>query len=116
MAMALADFGGLVQKYKRELTGVLDFDPATIDEGLQISMQLRQINARLENNPEAREAKARRNNALALLQRRVARVRKAAQLVFRGKHAEIARKVTSAYQRRARALARRAQAKAETTP
>jgi hypothetical protein len=116
MASALADFGGLVQKYANELTGVLDFDPATVDEGLKLSAQLRETNALLESNPEARAAKARRNNALALLQRRVARVRKAARLVFRGEHAEIARKVTSAYQRRARALARRAKAKGEPTP
>lgn len=111
MASALADYGGLAQKHISELTGVLDFDPATIDEGLKLSVQLRETNALLETNPEAREALARRNNALALLQKRVSRVRKAARLVFRGEHAEIARKVTSAYQRRARAAARRAKGK-----
>jgi hypothetical protein len=110
MASSLADFGGLAQKYITELTGVLDFDPSSIDEGLKLSVQLRASNAALERNPDERAALARRNNILALLHHRVTRVRKAAQLVFRGANADIARKVTSGYQRRARAAARRAKA------
>jgi hypothetical protein len=112
---ALRDYGALAQKYSGELNGLLDFDPATIDEGLKLAAELSEINAKLESNPEAERAIALRNNVLSLLHARVARVRKAALLVFR-RHTEIARKVTSAYQRRARAMARRAAAKGEPKP
>jgi len=115
VASALNDFAALTQKYLGALDGVLDFDPATVDEGLKLAKELATINATLESNPDADRALALRNNLLTLLHARVSRVRKAAQLVFR-KHSEIARKVTSAYQRRARAMARREAAKGEPKP
>ncbi|MFO0558957.1 MAG: hypothetical protein U0269_13140 [Polyangiales bacterium] len=115
VASALNDFAALAQKYLGELDGVLDFDPATLDEGLKLSKELAAINATLESNPEADKALVLRNNLLTLLHARVARVRRAALLVFRA-HSEIARKVTSAYQRRARAMARREATKGEPKP
>lgn len=110
VANALKDYGALVGHHARELDGVLDFDPKSVDEGAKLREQLREINAALEDNPEARRALAKRNNLLALLFARVKTVRTAARLRFVGPHAEIARQVTSSYQRRARAAARRREA------
>jgi hypothetical protein len=107
-AAMLRDFGALAEKYVDELEGLLDFDRETLDEGRKLAFELRSSIKVVSLSPEARAAQARRNNLLALLNDRVRTVRKAARLVFR-RFPEIARKFTSAYQRRTRALARREQ-------
>lgn len=112
-ARALKDFGGLAKSMASDLEGLLDFDAATIAEGLALSEKLLASNVALDDNAPARKALARRNDLLTALFERVSRVRKAARLRFVGEHAAIAQKVTSAHQRRARAYARRKEAAKE---
>lgn len=108
LASALRDYAALAEKHIDVVQGLLDFDRATIDEARKVSKQLDAFESNA-NNADADVALARRNKLLVLLQRRVALVRKAAQLVFR-RHPEIARRVTSAYLRRSRAASRRREA------
>lgn len=114
-ARALKDYGALARRFASEIEGVLDFDSATIAEGLALSEKLLASNVASDDNAEARKALARRNDLLTALFERVSRVRKAARLRFVGAHGAIARQVTSSYQRRARAEARRKDAAKEPT-
>lgn len=112
-ARALKDYGALCELFAHDIDGVLGFERSSIDEGRKLSEELLQINREFEQNPETRRALALRNNLLALLEQRVSKVRKVAQLLYSKSHPEIARLVTSAYQRRARAEARRKEAAKE---
>ena len=113
LAQALHDYATLSRPMAGALGGLGDFDAAEIDEALEIADKLGQVsltpNARSE---KAREAKLLRDQLSCLLSEKIRLVRSAARFVFR-KHPDIARQATSAYERRRRAEARRAKAKAE---
>lgn len=106
-ARALKDYSALVELYVDDVDGLLGFERESIDEGRKLAEELLAINREFEKSPETRRALAARNDLLTLLEQRVSRVRKVAQLLYGQKHPEIARLVTSSYQRRARAEARR---------
>jgi hypothetical protein len=117
VALALDDFASLAGDYRDEVDGLGGFDVALIDEAPGVAQQLRQTPERT-TGPDGEPtgtALDRRNRLAALLVLRLARVRSAARWVFRD-HPEIVREATSAYARRQRAEARRAQKKATETP
>jgi hypothetical protein len=113
LAQALFDYASLAKPMADKLNGLGDFDSAMIDEGFQVSNKLGHItqtpSARTD---EARAAKLLRDRISNLLQDRVSKVRSAAWFVYRH-HPKIAKLPTSAYERRRRAEARRAAAKAK---
>ncbi|MDP3276804.1 MAG: hypothetical protein Q8Q09_16510 [Deltaproteobacteria bacterium] len=109
VAAALESYAGLAEKHIDAIDGTLGFERAFVDEARKVSRQLFEMNSALESNPESEAALKRRNKLVAALRSRVLRTRKVAQLVFRAQP-EIARLVTSAYQRRARTALRRSAA------
>lgn len=120
LASALDDYAHLAEPYRSELDGLGGFDSALIDEAKAIAGKLRSRPASPSpKTKEAREALVLRNKLANLLNARMNLVRGAARFVFRDQP-EVVREVTSAYERRKRAAARRAAAKAKanekTTP
>ncbi|MDB4932133.1 MAG: hypothetical protein JWM10_4617 [Myxococcaceae bacterium] len=111
VASALEDYGALAGEYRSELDGLGGFDAALLDEipGLAAALRSPPSGGATERSPAATEALHRRNRFGNLLHDRIARVRSAAQFVFRTRP-EIVREVTSTYLRRKRAAARRANA------
>jgi hypothetical protein len=108
LASRLADYVGLAAELKEELETIGAFEAALIEEGRRLVLTLRErsaVRARGRNGKTA-ALLARRNQLAAILSQRIARVRAAARYVFRH-HAEIAKQVTSAYERRRRSAARR---------
>ena len=109
LSQALRDYAKLADSLKSRLEEVdEDFDVSLIAEAKQLSETLAAAPAQPPEAPtQAKEALGIRNGMLALLMGKVAQVRKAAAHVFRA-HPDILREVTSTYERRRRAAARRA--------
>lgn len=111
LASALDDYAHLAEPYRNELDGLGGFDAALIDEARIIAGKLRnRPSSPSPTTKQAREALGLRNKVVNLLNARMTLVRSAARFVFRDQPA-IVREVTSAYERRKRAAARRAAAK-----
>lgn len=92
-------------------TGLGNFDATLLDEAKTLSAALRDRPAvPLVLSDRARDALALRNKIISMLTARMAIVRGATRFVFRD-DPSIARQVTSAYERRKRAAARREAAK-----
>jgi hypothetical protein len=107
LASALDDYAHLAEKYRESLDGLGGFQAAYLDEGVAVAAELRGRPAQAEAmSAKAREALALRNKLAALLLDRMSLVRAAARFIFRAQP-EIVREVTSAYERRKRAVARR---------
>lgn len=110
LAQALHDYGTLAQMLKDRLVEIdEDFDPALIDEALALAKEMAEAGTKVApaTPAEVREVTDTRNRMLILLMDRVGQVRRAASRVFRN-HPDLLRGVTSAYERRRRAAARRA--------
>ncbi|MBI3071527.1 MAG: hypothetical protein HYY84_05295 [Deltaproteobacteria bacterium] len=107
LAQALHDYATLARGLERRMEGVGGFDKKLIDEALRIADELGEVRATPAPAPQStRDALRVRNGLASLLYDRVSLVRAAARFVFRN-HPQIAREVTSPYQRRRRAEARR---------
>ncbi|WP_437962638.1 hypothetical protein WME76_46240 (plasmid) [Sorangium sp. So ce119] len=110
LASALDDYALLGEKHRDALDGLGGFKAEHLDEARAVAAELRSRPAQAEAiSRQAQEALQLRNKLAALLVERMGLVRSAARFVFRGQP-EIAREVTSAYERRKRAAARRAKA------
>jgi hypothetical protein len=113
LASALDDYAALAEPHRDALDGLGGFDAAYIDEARVVAKALREKpSTPVVMTPEAKRAIALRNKVATLLWDRMSIVRAAARFVFRGQP-EIVREATSAYERRRRAVARRAKAKKE---
>ncbi|XXX73055.1 hypothetical protein WMF30_35940 [Sorangium sp. So ce134] len=119
---ALSDYAALADSLKDRLAEVdEDFDAALITEAKELARALAAAPAAPPAaDSEVKEATRIRNGLLRLLQEKMALVRKAAARVFQ-RNPEVLREVTSSYERRRRAAARRAKAardaaKPEATP
>jgi hypothetical protein len=109
VAAALFDYAELAQRSQAKLSGLGGFDVALIAEARQLATELRERSAgpaTVDPKPAEREALDLRNRLVTLLSERVARIRAAARFVFR-KHPELIREVSSAYERKRRATARK---------
>jgi hypothetical protein len=106
---ALSDYAALAASLKDRLIEVdSDFDAALVGEAKQLAKTLATAPAQPPPDPTAaRDATLIRNGMLSLLMERLGRMRRAARRVFE-RHPEILREVTSTYERRRRAAARRA--------
>jgi len=116
MALALEGYAELAGMHADKLGQVDGFDIALIEEARTLAAALRNQSAAAltRTTPDAqRQALSLRNRLLMLLVDRVRRVRRAAQYVFRS-NPEVARKFTSAYERRQRTARRRAKAEDAT--
>lgn len=101
MAQALSDFAGVAEQVKARISTLGDFEPALIEEARQLSRTITAAGPPQRGRPASPDLDL-RNRMLTLLDRRVDRVRAAARYVYRH-HPEVARQVTSAYERRRRA-------------
>ncbi|WP_438018619.1 hypothetical protein WMF18_05880 [Sorangium sp. So ce315] len=112
LSQALRDYAGLAESLKDRLVEADEaFDVRLIAEAKKLAEDLQR--RALEAAPEAgasAAAAATRNQLLHLMVARVGAIRKTAAHVFR-RHPEVAREVTSAYERRRRAAARREKAR-----
>ncbi|WP_437877398.1 hypothetical protein [Sorangium sp. So ce513] len=112
LSQALRDYAGLAESLKDRLVEADEaFDVRLIAEARKLAEDLQR--RALEAAPEAgasAAATATRNQLLHLMVARVGAIRKTAAHVFR-RHPEVAREVTSAYERRRRAAARREKAR-----
>lgn len=106
---ALSDYAALAESLQARLVEVDEgFDAALIGEAKSLAAKLAAAPAAPPPaQAEVKSAVLVRNGMLALLLRKVGLVRKSAAHVFRG-FPEIYREVTSTYERRKRAAARRA--------
>lgn len=118
LAQALRDYGTLAKSLQDRLAkNDEEFDPRWIGEALALADEL------AKNPPgttaavsaAAGEATKLRNRLLVLLTSRVTQIRRASAHVFRG-FPEIVRLVTSGYERRRRAAARKAKLAKEAPP
>jgi hypothetical protein len=110
VASALDDYAGFAEMHRSGIAGLGGFDAALIDEAHALAKKLRERSAeKVVGIPpaEARRALELRNRVGTLLQERITKVRDAARFVFRNDPA-LARRATSAYQRRRRTAANRA--------
>lgn len=110
IALALEGYAELAGRNRDALTKLDGFDPTLLDEARTLAAALRQQSAIALTHTtadEQRQALALRNRLFTLLMDRVKRVRRAAQYVFRN-FPDIARKFTSAYERRQRSARRKA--------
>ena len=114
LAAELDDYATLASKHRKAIDGLGGFNTELIDEAAALALTLRELPA-IPNrlSPEARDALSLRNRILCVLVRRLSTVRAAARFVFQD-HPEIAREVSSQYERRRRA-ARRKNVTAEST-
>ncbi|KYF72391.1 hypothetical protein BE11_39295 [Sorangium cellulosum] len=119
---ALSDYATLAESLKDRLAEVdEDFDVALITEAKELARALAAAPAAPPPaDSEVKDATRIRNGLLRLLQDKMGLVRKAAARVFQ-RNPEVLREVTSSYERRRRAAARRAKAardaaKPETAP
>ncbi|WP_437591348.1 hypothetical protein [Sorangium sp. So ce1000] len=112
LSQALHDYAGLAESLKDRLVEADEaFDVRLIAEARKLAEDLQR--RALEAAPEAGASAAAttiRNQLLRLMVERIGAIRKTAAHVFR-RHPEIAREVTSAYERRRRAAARREKAR-----
>ncbi|WP_437327901.1 hypothetical protein [Sorangium sp. So ce381] len=112
LSQALRDYAGLAESLKDRLVEADEaFDVRLIAEARKLAEDLQR--RALESAPEAGASAAAttiRNQLLHLMVGRVGAIRKTAAHVLR-RHPEIAREVTSAYERRRRAVARREKAR-----
>lgn len=107
MASELEAYAALGNLYRNEIDGLGGFAVKLLDRAVELAADLRSRPPVPENlSEEARKARALRNRLATLLLGRMNAVRSAARFVFRH-HPEIVRQVTSAYERRRRAAARR---------
>jgi hypothetical protein len=117
MALALEGYAELGRLHQEALSKIEGFDINYLEEARAVAAQLREQSAAAltRTNPVAqRQALGLRNRLLTLLIERVRRGRRSAQYVFRG-HPEIARKFSSAYERRQRTARRRNSKEAESS-
>jgi hypothetical protein len=113
VAQKLQDYAALAQTYRAELDDLGGFDAALIDEAFKVADTLRATPKQPVENTRRMSAVEQRNRYVAVAMVRVAKVRAAAQLVFR-EQPKVIREVTSTYLRRRRAEARRAKVARET--
>jgi len=107
-ALALEGYAALGERHQ-VLIEELGFETALFAEARTLAAALRERSARLLTEGRSgapRDALGLRNRLLTLLLDRVRSVRRAARYVFR-QHPDVARKFTSAYERRQRAARRR---------
>ena len=107
LAQALHDYATLAKPLAGELDGLGNFNAATIDEAFETADRLGEVQpGGTPRSEAATDAIFLRNQLANLLKGRMRLVRSAARFVFRD-HPEIVREVTSAYERKRRAAARR---------
>ena len=111
LATELSDYAALARQEVENLKGLGGFSPALVDEARGLANKLREQRSQHVVPHHARRALDLRRRLATLLLERVMRVRAAARFVFRN-HPEIARKASSNYERRRRALSRQASARA----
>ncbi|WP_437929255.1 hypothetical protein WMF37_08290 [Sorangium sp. So ce291] len=117
LSQALRDYAGLAESLKDRLVEADEaFDVRLIAEARKLAedLQRRALAAAPEAGASA-AATTTRNQLLHLMVARVGAIRKTAAHVFR-RHPEVAREVTSAYERRRRAAARREKARKAAEP
>jgi hypothetical protein len=113
LAQALRDYAALAESIKDRIVAFdKGFDPALIDRARALADKLALAPAAVADPSDQERERAKRNRLLALMLQKVSLVRTTAAHAFR-KHPEIARKVTSAYERRRRNAARKAAAAAK---
>jgi len=111
LASELEDYAALAGAHRKAMDGLGGFDPALIDEAKTLAAELRARPATpIVLSDESRNAKSLRDRLATVMLGRMNVVRSAARFVYR-QWPEIVREVTSAYERRRRAAARRAGAK-----
>jgi hypothetical protein len=109
LAAALDDYAALAERNRDALDGLGGFDAVLIDEARLVADALRNQSARKLGGTNVSAQKTAldfRNRIATLLCARMNRVRTAARFAFRY-DPDLVRKVTSAYQRKRRAEARR---------
>lgn len=106
MALALEQYADLAAEFQEDLDDLDTFDVRILDVARELAVQLRERSAPQPSDDSAEQAKRLRNQLWTLLQDRMRRLRAVARYVYRA-HPEIARKATSAYERRQRAESRR---------
>lgn len=108
LATALHDYAGLAEAHQGAVAGLGGFDVALIGEarGLGTSIRERSARSKSDREKEAIRHRARRDQLITVLDRKMKLVRSAARFVFRRKPA-LLQKSASTYIRRRRAEARR---------
>jgi hypothetical protein len=112
MASALTTYSELAWEHEQALSNLPAFDLGVLDEALVLAGALRSRSgeAKVQQHfSEASERLTARNQLLALLHDRLARIRRCARLLFRD-HPDIARKFTSEHKRVQRREQRRTKA------
>jgi hypothetical protein len=113
MAQALRDYSALAELMKGRILEVdQGFDVTLITRARALADKLALAPAAAANPTDQERERAARNRLLGLLMQKVSLVRTTAAHAFR-KYPEIVRKVTSAYERRRRAAARKAAGEAK---
>jgi hypothetical protein len=113
LAQALRDYGALATTLKARIVAAdAEFDTKLLAEAstLAATLDAEAADPATGKSPAAKDATVKRNQRLALLMQKVALVRKVGGHVYR-RHPEVLREMTSAYDRRRRAAARREKAK-----
>jgi hypothetical protein len=110
LAVSLEGFAVFANRFRDRLAELPEFDPAIIDEAVDVAHRLREqsalAGATLENSRQRGHLQM-RNALITLLEERVSGARRAARYVFRH-HPAVASLFTSEYDRRMRLRARAA--------
>ena len=104
IAMALEAYGEIAQRHLRDLRSFGGFEPALVDESLQVARALRERSAERLTGEVAqrkRQTLALRDRLTAALLQRMTAARRAIRYVFRDEP-EIVRQASSEYERRRR--------------
>ena len=108
LAQALFDYATLAKPLAGELDGLGEFDASMIEEAFVLADQLGQVPATpTERSEAAKDLKWKRDLLASLLQTRIVEIRATARFVYR-RFPDVYREVTSAYERKRRAAAKRA--------
>lgn len=114
-ALALDEWSALAAMHEKEIDGLGGFDASLIKEAKKLATELRSGGPVSPPSPVSTANLQKRNRLLQLLDARVRRVRSAARFVFRA-HPEVAREVSSAYERKRRIDAKRAATRKKHEP
>lgn len=116
LASKCEDYAALGREHRSAIDGLGGFDVKLLDEADKLAAELREHPTGVVNTESPTvKALTLRNQIANLLYARINTVRAATRFVFRG-NKDIIREVTSAYERRRRANARRASAKKASDP
>jgi hypothetical protein len=108
LALSLEGFAFFAHEHRKQLAKLPGFDPAIVDDALEVGMRLRKQSAivmTLKSKSGRPDALHTRNRLVTLLRDRVAAARRAARFVYR-RHPDIAAHTSSSYTRTSNARSR----------